>query len=1055
MTDKPSFPIVGIGASAGGVEALEGLFRAMPADSGMAFVVVTHLAPEHESLLADIIGRCTKTPARQACDGEAVEPNRIYTLQPGTLLTIGDGALHVRPLNATYRERNPVDIFLGSLADDCGERAIGIILSGGGSDGTLGVKAIKERGGFTIAQGHDGIPRHAGMPNSAIAAGVVDLVVPVEAMAATLVDIVRVAAPLGDLTKDRDARESARLEAARKSITTVLRKQVGHDFRGYKPNTFLRRVQRRMQALRLTDIDGYVQHLREDHGEAAALFRDLLIGVTTFFRDGETFQALEDQVIPHLFAGKDASDAVRVWVPGCATGEEAYSVAMLLSEYAETLHALPRIQVFATDIDDSALEVARTGRYPASLVQDVPPGRLKRHFIEDGTSYVVRKEVRDLCIFSAHSIVRDPPFSRIDLISCRNLLIYLGAELQDQVIPMFHYALRPGGYLFLGVAETIGQHQTLFAPIDKKHRLFRRQDTAPVSIPFPLGGHGSRSVQGAVETPRSTQSNAALLRGQVEARVLERFAPAHVVVNQNGEVVYYSANTGKYLQAPPGVPNRQLLAMARKGLRLDLRGAMHDATQTHKPVTRKHLAVEVDDRVQLIDLTIEPFDRDGEALFLIVFSDVGRPGSPEAIYGKERHWGQDHTAVEQLERELRDTKERLQSTIEEYETSLEELKSANEELISVNEELQSTNEELETAKEETQSVNEELHAVNLELNSKVEALDQSNSDLQNLFNSTRIGIVFLDRNLLIRSFTSAVTEIFNLIASDRGRPLTDIVSHLDRLDLARDLRDALVRPEPLEKAVQSREGHRHYIMRILPYRNARNDLEGLLLTFVDVTSLKEAEEQQRQLVGELDHRVKNMLTVITALARQTLKTMAKEPEYAAFLGRLQAISNTYDLLTRDGWGDVPLRAIVLNEVKPYTGEEGRFTIEGPVVQLRPKAALALGMVIHELATNAVKYGSLSVPAGHVAVTWEIGRAEIRQEKDMALLVRWRETNGPEVTAPAHHGFGSRLITQQIRHELRGDAVVEYDSAGLEATLMVPITQTRSDAKGPEGLGEGA
>ncbi|MDR6773204.1 chemotaxis protein CheB [Azospirillum sp. BE72] len=1045
MSDKASFPIVGIGASAGGVEALEGLFRALPADSGMAFVVVTHLAPQHESLLADIIGRCTPTPAREARDGDEVEPDRIYTLQPGTLLTIENGRLRVRPDNAAHRKRNPIDIFLGSLADDCGERAVGIILSGSGSDGTLGVKAIKERGGFTIAQGHDGIPRHDGMPNSAIATGLVDLVAPVETMAATLVDYTRTATPLGDLTNEKDVREDPRLEAARRSITTILRNQIGHDFRGYKHNTFLRRVQRRMQALRLTDIDSYVDYLREDRTEAAALFRDLLIGVTTFFRDGETFQALEEQVIPHLFAGKSVGDAVRVWVPGCATGEEVYSIAMLLSEYAETLHSVPKIQVFATDIDEHALEVARTGRYPASLVRDVPADRLKRHFIEDGTSYVVRKEVRDLCIFSAHSIVRDPPFSRIDLISCRNLLIYLGAELQDQVIPMFHYALRPSAYLFLGVAETIGQHQALFVPIDKKHRLFRREDTVSVTIPFALAEHGGRSVRGTADTPRSIQSNAANLRGHVEARVLERFAPAHVVVNQNGEVVYYSANTGKYLQAPPGAPNRQLLALARKGLRLDLRGALHEAMQTHKPVTRKHLAVEVDDRVQVLDLTIEPFDRDEEAYFLVLFSDVGRPSPPEEIYGRESQWNQDPVAVEQLERELRDTKERLQSTIEEYETSLEELKSANEELISVNEELQSTNEELETAKEETQSVNEELHAVNIELNGKVEELDQSNNDLQNLFNSTQIGIVFLDRSLQIRSFTPAVTRIFNLIASDRGRPLTDIASHLDRVDLDQDLGHALSGPEPVEKAVRSRDGTRHYIMRILPYRNARSDLEGLLLTFVDVTSLKEAEEQQRQLIGELDHRVKNMLAVVIALAQQTLKTIANAPECTAFLGRLQAVAGTYDLLTRDRWGNIPLNDIVLNEVKPYAGSEGRFVVEGPAVQLRPKAALALGMVIHELVTNAVKYGALSVAEGRVVVRWETGQGDA----DPALLVHWRETGGPALSPPSHHGFGSKLITQQIRYELRGDAVVDYRPTGLEATFTIPIAQLRSDDEAPD------
>jgi two-component system CheB/CheR fusion protein len=1048
--DHP-FPIVGIGASAGGVEALEGLFRAMPADSGMAFVIITHLAPERESLIAEIIGRCTKTPAREVHDGDAIEPNHIYTLQPGTLLTIAKGRLQVRPVNAAHRERNPIDIFLASLADNHGDSAVGIILSGSGSDGTLGVKAIKEHGGFTIAQGPDGIQRHPGMPDSAIATGFVDLILPVEKMAAALVNYVQTAAPLGNLTDDREIQENARVEEARRAITTILRNQIGHDFRGYKHNTFLRRVQRRMQALRLTDIEDYVRHLRQDRVEAALLFRDLLIGVTNFFRDPDAFHVLEKEVIPQLFESRGAGDAVRVWVPGCATGEEVYSIAMLLAEHAQSLHALPKIQVFATDIDERALDVARAGRYPTSLLSDVPSDRLRRHFVEDGVSCVVRKEIRDLCIFSAHSVVRDPPFSRIDLISCRNLLIYLGADLQSQVIPVFHYALRPGGYLFLGVSEMIGQHQSLFAPVDKKHRLFRRRDTVEPTIPFPLTLQGSRFVQGVVEASRSPPNNGVLLRRQVEARVLDRFAPAHVVVNQDGEVVYYSANTGKYLEAPSGAPNRQLLAMTRRGLRLDLRGALHDAMQTQKPVTREHLAVEVDDRVQLVNLTIEPFNQDGEPLLLILFSDVGRPGPPEEVYGKERRRDQDDAAVEQLERELRDTRERLQSTIEEYETSLEELKSANEEMTSVNEELQSTNEELETSKEEIQSINEELQTVNLELNGKVEQLDQSNSDLQNMFDSTRIAIVFLDRNLLIRNFTPAVTQIFNLISTDRGRPLTDIVSHLDQVDFDKDLRALLAQPEPLEKPVRSREGHRHYLMRILPYRNGRNEVEGLLLTFVDVTTLKAAEEQQRQLIGELNHRVKNMLAVVAALARQTLRKIANKPECGTFLGRLQALASAYDLLTRDGWGDVPLHDVLVSEMEPYIGrQERRLVFEGCDVLLRPKAALALGMVVHELATNAVKYGALSVPEGRVTVTWKIGR----WNRDAALIVHWREVGGPEVTVPSHQSFGSKLISQQIRFELHGDAVVNYLPTGLEADFMVPIGETceRAEASDPRENG---
>jgi two-component system, chemotaxis family, CheB/CheR fusion protein len=435
---------------------------------------------------------------------------------------------------------------------------------------------------------------------------------------------------------------------------------------------------------------------------------------------------------------------------------------------------------------------------------------------------------------------------------------------------------------------------------------------------------------------------------------------------------------------------------------------------------------------------IEPFDQDGESLFLILFSDVGRPGPPEEIYGRERRRDQDDAAVEQLERELRDTRERLQSTIEEYETSLEELKSANEEMTSVNEELQSTNEEMETSREEIQSINEELHTVNLELNGKVEQLDQSNSDLQNLFDSTGIAIVFLDRNLLIRRFTPAVTQVFNLISTDRGRPLTDIANHLDQVDFDRDLRAVLARPEPLEKPVRSREKNRHYLMRILPYRSGRNEMEGLLLTFVDVTTLKTAEEQQRQLIGELNHRVKNMLAVVAALARQTLRKSADKPEYGTFLGRLQALASAYDLLTRDGWGNVPLRDVVLSEMEPYVGrQKERLVLEGRDVLLRPRAALALGMVVHELATNALKYGALSVPEGRVTVTWEIGE----RDRNAALRVQWREVGGPEVTGPSHEGFGSKLIAQQIRYELRGDTVVNYPPSGLEVAFTVPIEET--------------
>jgi len=621
------FVVVGIGASAGGVEALEALFRSMPHSINAAFVVVTHLGSNRESLLAEIIARHTSMPVLPAANGERLQPNHVYVLPSDSVLTVLNGHLQLKGVAATGRERNPIDVFFASLAKDCCERAIGIVLSGAGSDGTLGVKAIKEEGGLTIAQGHDGTgPAYESMPSSAIATGLVDLVLSVEQIGPKLEQYERSRRSLGPIVEDAQRlRLDQNFAGAIQEIYTILRKRVGHDFSGYKEKTFMRRVQRRMQVRQVDSLRAYVECLRQEPDEAMLLFRDLLIGVTSFFRDTEAFEAIEGTVIPKLFENVGAADTVRVWVPGCATGEEAYSIAILLREHMTKLDSVPRVQVFATDIDDPALTVARSGRYPAPMLENVSPERLKRYFHHDAESYVLAKEVRDLCIFSAHSVIRDPPFSRMDLVSCRNLLIYFNVELQDSVLPVFHYALKPGGYLFLGPSETVSRHADLFTPVDKARRVFQRRPTLtgevriPSWIPKATGAHMKAHVDLG---PRKDQR----LRQHVEANVLEHFAPAHTVVEADGNVLYYSSRTGKYLEAQVGSPSRQILAMARKGLRLELRTALREAVEKRAAVIRERVEVEIDDRVQLIRLTVQPLlDGDQEPLYLVVFVDLGPP----------------------------------------------------------------------------------------------------------------------------------------------------------------------------------------------------------------------------------------------------------------------------------------------------------------------------------------------------------------------------------------------------------------------------------------------
>jgi two-component system CheB/CheR fusion protein len=646
--------VVGIGASAGGIEALEGLFRHTPADAGLAFVVVTHLDPTRESMLPEVVSRFTTLPVGRAEDGAALERDRVHVAGPGAVLAVEGGRLRVRAAlpGGRHHDRHPIDTFLSSLADDLGERAIAVILSGGGHDGALGLKAVKERGGLTVAQGVDGsAPRHASMPSSAISTGLVDLVLPVEQIGGKLADYVGSFGALAALTAtgEGDPGRPAldpRAAVTLQSVHALLHDQVGHDFRGYKQKTFMRRVQRRMQVLQLTDLDAYAERLGREPAEVVLLFRDLLIGVTSFFRDRDAFDALERLVVPRLFEGKAAGERLRAWVPGCSTGEEAYSIAMLLRERADAMRLAPRIEVVATDIDDGALAIARGARYPEAFLAGVAPERLERFFTAAEGTYTVDRQLRDVCIFSSHSLIRDPPFSRMDLVSCRNLLIYLNGDSQAQVFPAFHYALRPGGFLFLGNSEAVTQHGDLFAPLDKKARLFQRRDHVGSPLRLSAFRPGLRpvpAIAGEGDTTaarRGPPPSDSALRRAAEERVLERFAPAHVVVDREGDVIYYSPRTGKYLEAPPGQPSRQLLLMARKGLRLDLRTALHHAMTTRNASARARVALDAEDRggVQLVDLTVEPLAGQAAAdpLFLVIFEDAGPPLGPDEVARRAR-----------------------------------------------------------------------------------------------------------------------------------------------------------------------------------------------------------------------------------------------------------------------------------------------------------------------------------------------------------------------------------------------------------------------------------
>jgi len=867
-TGAGNFPIVGIGASAGGLAAFEAFFSGMPegVEPGMAFVLVQHLAPDHKSLLAELIRRYTRMPVFEVEDSMVVAVNCIYIIPPNHDMALLGGSLQLLEPGAPRGQRLPIDFFFRSLADDQHERAIGIVLSGTGSDGTLGVRAIKEAGGMVMAQTPQ-TTEFDGMPRSAIQTGGVDYQLDADKMAAQLITYVKYA--FGQLSVHTDKPVLIN-ESALKKTFVLLRTQTGHDFSQYKPSTIHRRIERRMSVHQIALIDEYVRFLQQTPAEVDALFHDLLIGVTQFFRDTEAFAALEEQVIPKLFAGKSAAGGVvRVWVAGCSTGEEAYSLAILLQEHMEMLKQSYTVQVFATDIDARAIATARLGLYPLGIAADVSAQRLARFFTAepDAQGFRIHKNIRDMLVFSEQDLTRDTPFSKLDLITCRNLLIYLNADLQKRLMPLFHYALNPQGVLFLGTSEGIGDFLTLFGALDRKAKLFQRKAGEP-GLPrsVPSGFFPPVSALDATLQRAAGKDSFAVklpLRELTEQTMLAELVPAGALVNAVGDILYLHGRTGMYLEPTPGETGvNNVLKMAREGLRPALANALHRCVANHETVRTPAVRVKTNGHFTRVNLCVRPVAADAQAgtdaaapsppearLYLVILEespdevvDSGPAPGPTSSGETAAPPTSDIAAqLAALRDELHAKDEYLQSTHEELESSNEELKSSNEEMQSVNEELQSTNEELETSKEELQSVNEELSTVNNQLNLKVEDLSRLNNDMNNLLAGTGIATVFVDQELRILRFTPAASQIINLIAADVGRPVGHIVSNLvGYASLVPDVQAVLDTLVPKDLQVQTLLGA-WFTLRIRPYRTLDNVIEGAVITFSDISDLKRME----------------------------------------------------------------------------------------------------------------------------------------------------------------------------------------------------------------------
>lgn len=839
------FPIVGIGCSAGGFDALERFFGHVPPNSGLAYVVVQHLAPDYPSSLPELLQRAISIPVVEVSDAMPVQPDRVFVIPPNKDMTIEDGLLHLQEPIVRRGLRLPIDFFLQALAEERQELAVGVVLSGMGSDGVAGLRVVKECGGVTFAQDPASAQADS-MPRSALEAGVVDVVATPEALPDRILEALRrpvqpsAAEPVcgSDIRHDLDtAKEISEPARELDLILLLLRERTGNDFTLYKTNTLYRRIERRIALHQLGSIAGYLAFLRENPLELDLLFKELLIGVTNFFRDPAVWHSMRVEAIPGLLARAPSGKTLRAWVPGCSTGEEAYTLAMCFREALDESFPGARfdLQIYATDLDPDAIETARRGVYPATIAADVSPERLARHFVPEGDGYRIRKDIREMVVFAPQNIISDPPFTRLDILCCRNLLIYFRPRLQKKLLPLFHYALNRGGVLLLGSAETLGAYAHLFAPVNQTARIFLRLDPGlPISeVEFPQ--RALREANPDSDTPKAEHAES--MESLTDSFIQQNYAPAAVLVNADGDILYISGRTGKYLEPAAGKVNINIHAMAREGLREALTGVIRKALQEREAVKLIGLEVSSHAGSQLVNVTVQPLERPEplRGRVLIVFQDVATPPATRAR--RKSVAAATHSA---LQLELDQARAALQITHEEMQTSLEELRSANEELQSTNEELQSTNEELTTSKEEMQSLNEELQTVNSELHGKVNDLTWVKNDMTNLLNSTEIATIFLDCEMRLRRFTPHATNLFKLIPSDVGRPLTHVVTDLDYPGLKEDAGEVL-----RSLVFQERQAHTHdgrwYRVRIMPYRTQDNVIDGVVITFIDISDLRKLE----------------------------------------------------------------------------------------------------------------------------------------------------------------------------------------------------------------------
>jgi two-component system CheB/CheR fusion protein len=1010
MVETAGPPIVGIGASAGGVRALQALFHALPKDTGAAFVVVIHLDPEFHSELPAVLGNQTDMPVVQVQDTARLEPNQVYVIAPNQRLRIADHQISSHPFEEPRGQRAPIDMFFRSLAEQHGD-GFAVILTGAGGDGAIGVKAIKEAGGIVLVQDPNEA-EYSSMPRSAIAMEVADFVLPIKGIALQLADLLR------QRDKIRSNGALDQNEENLRRILTHVRVRTGHDFSKYKRATVNRRIARRAQVTRRDSLEDYSNYLRDNAEEAQALFRDFLIGVTTFFRDPKAFDALAAHVIPALFKDKEAGSQIRVWVPGCATGEEVYTIGMLLLEEASRRDLRPEIQVFGSDLDMGALAIAREGRYPAAIEADVGEERLRRFFLKEGDHYRVRRELRDIILFATHSTLKDPPFSRLDLISCRNLMIYLDRDLQRLVCSTFHYALRPGGYLFLGSSEAADQPPGLFRVLDREARIYQVVGTgADKRIALPVLLNTRYAQEKHPPTPPRPALGGNVGDAAMHRQMLERIAPPSMLIDEGHRAVHLSEQAGRYLQPSGGPVSVDAADLVRQEFRFELRSALHRAFERGEATLSMPILVRFNGGLpHRVYLHVKPVPGESEsvryALVMFIEGEAVEWGTTADTAEPADH-GQAGETIRQLQDELQAAQARLRATLEEAEATNEELRAANEELQSINEEYRSTSEELETSKEELQSINEELQTVNNELKLKLETVSRAHSDLQNLMAVTDVGTLFLDTSLRIKRFTPRLTELFNITANDEGRPITDFTHQLAYENLAERTRQVLKDLLPVDQEVQSHSGA-WYLVRMRPYRTIDDKIDGIVVTFVDITERRRAEEALRSSEARLRQETRlvelSRAPIFVWDADDGILQWNRGSEELYGYARVEALGQRKDRL---------LQTVVpgssFEELRRSLVENGMWS----------------GEVLHRTKDGRV----LTVETQIEMVSFEGRRLVLESTRDVTAQRRWVERQRLLLDELSHRVKNTLTVVQSmVRHTLRRSTTLEEFAEGIEGRI---------------------